>query len=49
MKLLVHPLQTRHVDMGIELRRRDTGMAQHFLDLSQIGAAGQQMGCEAVA
>ncbi len=36
-------------DVSIDLRRLDAGVTQHFLNLSQIGAAGQQVSCETVA
>lgn len=36
------------IHVRIDLRRGDTGMAQHFLDLPKIRAAGQEVGCEAV-
>ena len=49
MKLVVHPLQTRLIDMRVDLGRRDAGVPQHLLDLSQVSAAGQQMSCEAVS
>ena len=35
-------------DVGINLRRRDIGMAEHFLDAAQVGAAGQEVRCESV-
>ena len=34
--------------MGIDLRRRNVGVSEHFLDNAQVGAAGQKMGCEAM-
>ena len=33
-------------DMGIDLRRRDVGMAQHLLQGPEIGAVGQKMAGE---
>ena len=41
MKLLMDFLQSRCVDVRVDLGGGDTGVAQHFLDLSQIGAARQ--------
>ena len=41
MKRVVHLLQPRVVDVRVDLRRRDAGVAEHFLHLPQIGAAGQ--------
>ena len=37
------------VDVGIDLRRRDARVAEHFLNLAQIGAASQQVRCERMA
>ena len=39
----MHFLQTRLVDVRVDLRCGDAGVAQHFLDLPQIGSAGKQM------
>jgi len=39
----------RSVDAGIDLGRRQAGMAEQFLDGAQIAAAGQKMGGEGVA
>ena len=41
MKLPVHPLQPRLIDVRVDLRRGDAGVAEHFLHLPQVGAAGQ--------
>ena len=38
MIFLVNFAQTRHIDMGVDLRRRDALMSKHFLYLAQIGA-----------
>ena len=48
MKLTVHLLESRLLDMGVDLSRGDAGVAQQFLDLTQVGAAGEQMGGETV-
>jgi hypothetical protein len=37
------------VDVGVDLRRGDARVAQHFLDLAEVGAAGKQMRREGVA
>ena len=41
MKLLVDTLEAGSVDVGVDLRRTDAGVAEHFLHLAQVGAAGQ--------
>ena len=48
MKLLVHRLQPRRIDVGVDLRGGDAGVAEHFLHLPQIGAAGQHVRGETV-
>ena len=48
VKLPMHRPQPRHIDVRVNLRRGDAGMAEHLLHLPQIGPAGQQMGGEAV-
>ena len=35
-------------DVGVELRRREIGMAKHLLDAPEIGPALEQVGCERV-
>ena len=42
-------LEPRVVDVRVDLRRRDAGVAEHFLHLPQVGAAGEQVRGEAVA
>ena len=49
MKLLVHRLQSGHVHVGVDLCGGDTGVAEHLLDLSEVGAAGEHVGGKAVA
>ena len=49
MKRRVDLLEPRVVDVRVDLRRGDAGVAEHFLHLPQVGAAGQQMRGEAVA
>ena len=48
MELLVDFFQPRLVDVGVNLRRRDIGMAQQFLDLTQVGSPGKHMRGKAV-
>ena len=48
MKLAMDSLQPLLIDMGVDLRRRYVGVAQHLLDDSQIRAVAEQMRCEAV-
>ena len=48
MELPVDGLQTGGVHMGVDLRRRDVGVAEHFLNDAQVGPAGEQMGGEAM-
>ena len=43
MKLSVHRLQPLLIHMRINLRRRNVGMPEHFLDDAQIGAVAEQM------
>jgi hypothetical protein len=38
MKLVMHRLQSLLVDVGVNLRGRDIGMSEHFLDDAQVGA-----------
>ena len=49
MKLPMHSFQSLLIDMRIDLRRRNIGMAEHFLDDAQIGAVPQEMRREAVS
>jgi hypothetical protein len=48
MKLAMHSLQPLLIDMRVDLCRGYVGVAQHFLDDSQIRAIAEQMCCEAV-
>ena len=45
----MHSFQSLLIDMRIDLRRRNVGMAEHFLDDAKIGAISQQMRREAVS
>src|SRR5881394_3687078 len=35
-------------DMRVELGRGEVGVAEHFLDAAQVGAAFEEVGCERV-
>ena len=48
MKLAMHRLEALLIDMGIDLCRRNVGVAQHLLNDSKIRAVAEQMRCEAV-
>ena len=48
MKLPVHPLEPRLIDVRVDLRRGDAGVAEQLLHLPQVGAAGQQVRGKAV-
>ena len=39
----VDPLEPRLIDVGINLRRGDAGVAEQFLHLPQVGAARQEV------
>jgi hypothetical protein len=41
MKLPMHSFQSLLIDMRIDLRRRNIGVAEHFLDDPKIGAVPQ--------
>src|SRR5215469_15529115 len=49
MGLLVDRQQTRGIDLRIALGGGERGVAEQLLDGAQIPAAGEKMGCEAVA
>ena len=49
MELLVDGLEPHGVDVGIDLRRGDTGVAKHFLKLPQVGSPRQQVRGKAVS
>ena len=44
----MHCFQALLIDVGINLRRRNIGVAEHFLNDAQVGAVAQQMRREAV-
>ena len=48
MKLAVHRLEPLLVDVGVNLRGRDVGVAEHLLDDPQVRAIAEQVGGEAV-
>ena len=45
----MHSFQSLLIDVRIDLRRRNIGVAEHFLDDAQIGAIPQEMRREAVS
>ena len=48
MKTGMHLAQATELDPGVNLCRRDRGVAKHFLDRAEVGAAGQEVGRKAV-
>ena len=48
MELAVYGLQPRGIDVRIDLRRGDAGVAQHLLHLPQVGPAGKHVRGETV-
>ena len=44
----MHGLEPLLIDMRVDLRCRNVGVAQHLLDNAQIGAVSEQMRREAV-
>jgi len=42
--LIVEGAEPSLVDVGIDLRRADVGMAEHGLDSAEVGAVVQQVG-----
>lgn len=49
MKFRVNCFEPIGIDVRVNLRRRDVGMAQQFLDNTQIRAAADEVAGEAVA
>ncbi len=49
MKLAVDLLEPRLIDMGVDLRGGETGMAEHLLNCAQVGAMAEQVGRKRVA
>ena len=41
MKLAVNLFEPGLIDVGVNLRGREAGVAEHFLDRAQIGAVGE--------
>ena len=39
----MHGFQSLLIDMGVNLRRRNVGMPEHFLNDAQIGAIAEQV------
>ena len=48
MKLSMHSFEPLLVDMRIDLRGGNIGVAEHLLNDPQIGAVPEQVRCEAV-
>jgi hypothetical protein len=48
MKLAMHSFQSLLIDMGIDLRRRNVSVPEHFLDDAQIGTVPEEVRREAV-
>ena len=48
MRGLDQPAQPVALHVGVYLRRRDIGVAEHLLDAAQIGAVVEQMGGKGV-
>ena len=48
MKLPMDSFKPLLINMRIDLRRRNIGVTQHFLDDPQIGAVPEEMGREAM-
>ena len=44
----MHRLQALLIDMGVNLRSRNIGVAEHLLDNTQIGAVPEQVRGETV-
>ena len=49
MKFFVNSLQSRAINRSVDLRGLNAGVAKQFLDLPEIGTAGEHVGGEAVA
>ena len=49
MGLIMYRPQSRDRHMGVQLRGRQTGMAEQLLDDTQLGAAVEEVGGERVA
>ena len=49
MSVTVDVEQPRGVDRGVDLRRRQAGVTEQFLERAEVGPARQKMGREAVA
>ena len=47
--LLIDFAEARHVDVGVDLRRRDAFVTEHFLDLAEVGAVLEHVGRETVS
>ena len=48
MKFFMDRVESLLIDVGIDLRGGDIGMAEQFLNDAQVGATAEQVGSEAV-
>ncbi len=49
VELVVDRFQPRGIDVGVDLRGGDAGVAEHLLHLPQVSPAGHEVGGETVA
>ena len=49
MELPVDLLQPRLINVCVDLRGRNAGVSQHFLDLTQVRSPRQNVGCKTVS
>jgi hypothetical protein len=48
MELLVDAFEPTHIHVGVDLRGGDVGVAEQLLHHAEVGAAFDEVGCEAV-
>jgi hypothetical protein len=46
MKLAMGGFQSLLIHVGVDLRRRNVSMTQHFLNDAQVSSVAQQVSCE---
>ena len=49
MALFVQSLQAAVLDLGVELRCGDTGVAEQFLQFTNAGSPGEHVRCKTVS
>ena len=49
MKLPMYSFEPLLINVRVNLRRRNIGVAEHFLDDAQVGAVAQEMGRETMS